>query len=150
APATNAWSAARRISVFRTRSERKLISIRIDHVEIAHAIVVVLRRLEDRCSSHHQLGMDRIYIPDEDADGAIAREPTGSARTQQMQGNFVPAKAHIKGRSAVFERDREAERLAVVLGALGYVGNDEYGSGANHHWVYRHRRLRIWLRAANT
>jgi hypothetical protein len=30
-----------------------------------------------------------------------------------------------------WEGDHEAERLALMRGALGYVGNDEYGSGTS-------------------
>jgi hypothetical protein len=45
---------------------------------------------------------------------------------------------------------RKSVCVAVVRGALGYVGNDEYGSGTNHHWIFSHRRLQHYGSTANT
>ena len=53
-------------------SECKLISIKIDQVKVAHAVIVVLRWLYDPGPARRQFGVDGIDIPSEHADAAIA------------------------------------------------------------------------------
>src|SRR5476651_231807 len=55
--------------------------------------------------------------------------------------NFVPTQAHIECRSSVFECNREAEHVAVVLSALGYIRHDEYCGSTNHHWIFCSHRV---------
>jgi len=51
---------------------RKLISIKIDRVKVAHAVIVVPGWLYDPGSARRQFGVDGIDIPYEHADAAIA------------------------------------------------------------------------------
>jgi hypothetical protein len=50
-------------------------------------------------------------------------------RRNEMQGDFVSAQASIECRLSILKRAREAEHVAVMLDALCYVADDEYGRG---------------------
>jgi len=55
-----------------SHSKCKLISIKIDDIKVAHAIVVILWWLDYVGSARGQFGVDTIDVPHEHADAAIA------------------------------------------------------------------------------
>src|SRR6185437_14281576 len=95
----------------RLPSERQLIAIGIDRVEIAHAIVTVLRRVDQVGSPRDQIGVYTVDVRHEHADAAVARQPPGLAGCEKVQGNLVPAQTRIGGWGSILKSDREAERV---------------------------------------
>ena len=60
-----------RSNLLRFHAEEDHVAIQVGNVEVAQAIVVVLRRLEDLRATLHQLGLERVDIIDGDRDGAV-------------------------------------------------------------------------------
>src|SRR5262245_50527669 len=54
-------------------AKRQVIAIEVDHVEVAHAIIVILRRLDHFCSAFDKFRVNRVDILHEHADSAVAR-----------------------------------------------------------------------------
>src|SRR5262245_22954758 len=102
-------------------AEDKAIAVEVDHVKVAHAIIVMLRRLDHLCSAFEKFRVNRVDIPHEHADSAVARQPRGLSRCEQMHGDFVAGQARIERRLPVLKGDLESERLTVIRDALGYV-----------------------------
>src|SRR5712672_1098583 len=60
-----------------------------------------------------------------------------------MQSNLVTAHACIVSWGSILKSDGEAERVAVMLDALGYVADDKYSCGPYHRrMLFSHRVLR--------
>src|SRR5258705_7184412 len=59
-----------------------------------------------------------------------------------MQSNLVTAHACIVSWGSILKSDGEAECVAVILDALGYVADDKYSCGPYHHRMFfSHRAL---------
>jgi hypothetical protein len=69
--------------------------------------------------------MHMVDVPDKDTDAAIAGQPFGFLRREEVQGNFVTAQARIKNRVSIFEGGSKAKRIAVmpILFAMSLTTN---------------------------
>jgi hypothetical protein len=111
----------------------QLVAVQVDDIEVAHAVVVVLRRLDHLCAALDELGMHRVDVLDENADGAMAGQPFGLPCGDQVQAHLVTAQAGVERRLAVLKGDVESERVAVIGRALADVGHGEDRRRTDHH-----------------
>jgi hypothetical protein len=56
-----------------------------------------------------------------------------------VQSNFLTAQACIEFWVSILKS--EAERVAVMLDAFGYVADDKYCSSTYHHWMFISHQL---------
>src|SRR5262249_5078672 len=121
--------------------EGQLVAVGIEDVEVPHAVVVVLRRLDHVGAACGELGVHGIDVLHENAHAAVAGQPLGLLRGNQMQLDFVAAQARIVCRLAVLKRNSKAKHVAVMRDALGNVGYGENGGGTYHHGRCPHSTL---------
>jgi hypothetical protein len=123
-------------------SEREVIAIKVDHIKVAHAVVVILRWLNDVGSARGQFGVHTINVLHKHADATVTWQPFGLVRREKVHSDFVTAQARIEYWLSILKSDREAERVAVMLDTLGYVADCEYGRGTHHRGtVFGHTAL---------
>ena len=81
---------------FGPHSEREVIAIKVDHIEAAHSIVVILGWLNHVGTACDQLGVHLIDIAHEHTDAPVAGEAFGLTRRKQVDGHFVAAQTCIE------------------------------------------------------
>src|SRR5262249_3485731 len=113
-----------------------MIAIEVDDVKVAHPIIVILRWLDHLCAAFAKFGENTVDIPHEHVNSAVARYLLGFIRCEQVQSDFVTAQASIERRLSVLKIDFEAQRVAVMLDALGYVPDDKLGRGTYQHRTF--------------
>jgi hypothetical protein len=85
-----------RSNLLRFHAEEDHVAVQVGNVEVAQAIVVVLRRLEDLRTARHQLAMERVDVIDEDRDGAVAGRPRCLGGGDQVERDLTRAEADIR------------------------------------------------------
>src|ERR1041384_8144748 len=87
------FSAARSSGLrrlFYPHAEENLVAVQIDHFEIAHAVIVILRRLDHSCVARDEFGVKRVHILNEDAKRALPRLPLVLFRATRWRPALVP------------------------------------------------------------
>ena len=121
------------MSLLRFHAEEDHVAVEVGNVEVAQAVVVVLRRLEHPGAALHQVGMKRIDVVDEDRDGAMAGQARRLRGGDQVQAHLARAQADIVGGIAVLESDVETQLVAEVGEARHDVLHSEDGDAGVHH-----------------
>jgi hypothetical protein len=76
-------------SVIRARSEHQLISVGIENIEIAHAVIVVLRQLNDVGAARGERGMDGVDITHKSSD-VVGLHDLGTHQVKKRPPPGVP------------------------------------------------------------
>ena len=91
-------------------SKRQVVAIKVDHIEVAHSIVVILGWLNHVGTACAQLGVNLIDVVHEHTDAPITGQALGLTCRKQVESDFVAAQACIGCWVAVFKSDFKPER----------------------------------------